>query len=515
MQNPLSRYVMLTRRWAWLVILGIVICSGTTYFASILTRPVYQASATLVISLDTASSSSTTASLAAVPTYAQLLTNPAVLKPVVAQHPGMTLQQLSSMITVKSQSNTLLIELDVQHTNPQVAAQLANEISKSFALYADAQLPGNVQILPAQTPSDPVRPKPLQDAGMAAVVSLGLAITLIIVFEWLDDRLSHPEEVAALGMELLTSIPLLLEKRKRNKAKASPPPTEKYHKLCVRLNAAKAQDGFKLVMVTSALPGEGKSTVAANLASSLALTGKKVLLVDANLRTPTQDHYFRVSNARGFSHAFLGRPTLAAIDLSGQETSIPNLRVLTSGRIPSRPAELLQSPLAVSLFDYFRSAPFDYVIFDAPSVLPFADAQIMASLVQTVIFVFDAHKTSRRALLRAKEELDKSAAPLLGIVLNKSRWPDYEDTPQATPHQPDPRNSSPMITSVAAPTSHMLTTSTITTLILPALSSKHPRPLKLPTIPSSAEERRGIASPQQAPRLTTQQQLPQRDMQSR
>src|ERR1700693_1250242 len=124
MQRPLVHYFMLAKRWAWVVILGIVFCGGSTYIASKLTHPTYQASANLFLSLDTSNPNNVPSSIAAVPTYAQLLTNPLVLEPVAAMYQGMTLQQLTAMITVKPQSGSQLIELDVQNGNPQLAMQL-------------------------------------------------------------------------------------------------------------------------------------------------------------------------------------------------------------------------------------------------------------------------------------------------------------------------------------------------------------------------------------------------------
>jgi capsular polysaccharide biosynthesis protein len=100
LQGPLSRYIQLAKRWAWLLLLGIVICGGVSYIVSKLSRPTYQATATFVINVDSTSSDNTTASIASVPTYAQLITNPAILHPVLAKHEDMTLQQLSAMITV-------------------------------------------------------------------------------------------------------------------------------------------------------------------------------------------------------------------------------------------------------------------------------------------------------------------------------------------------------------------------------------------------------------------------------
>jgi len=428
MQRPLSHYFMLSKRWAWVVILGIVICGGATYIVSKFTRPVYQASAILVVNFDSSNSNNVISSIAAVPTYAQLLTNPSVLDPVVAKHRGVTLQQLNAMITVKPQPNSQLIELDVQNGNPQLAMQLANEISQRFVQYSNSQLPGTVQILPAQLPTDPIKPKPLQDAGIGALVGLGLALALIVIFEWVDNRFASAEEVQEfLDMEILTVIPYLRRNQNILNVVKIPELVEKYRTLCANLNAAQTIRPFKLLMITSALVSEGKSKTAANLAYFLAKTGKTVLLVDADLRRPVQAKYFQLDNRQGLSTMFMETGSRSGVQVLGQATEIPTLRVLTSGVVPPNPAELLQSPLARSFFHSLNAAPFDYVIFDTPPLLPIADSQIIASLVQEIILVVDVNKTPRRMLLRAKQALKRKRAMILGVVINKSHWPDYRN----------------------------------------------------------------------------------------
>ena len=199
---------------------------------------------------------------------------------------------------------------------------------------------------------------------------------------------------------------------------------EKYHMLCAGLTAELSAEGGKLVLVTSALAGEGKSAIACRLAAFLAQTGKKVLLVDANLHRPVQAERFHVQGALGLSQLLLRSVSDTSNELPGTLTHIPNLHVLPAGYTPARPAELLQSPMARSFFERLQLAAFDFVIIDAPPLLPVADAQIMATAIQTVLLVVDAHKTPRRTLVRAREELHKAHATLLGVVVNKSRWPD-------------------------------------------------------------------------------------------
>src|SRR5260370_25778622 len=164
-----------------------VLWGGVRYGISKVIKPVYQGAATLNLNLGTSISTyeNFTASVQAVPTYAQLLVSPSVLNPVVEQHPGLTFKQLIAMITVKPQTNTTLIELDVENQNPRLARDLANQVSEGLVQFANARLSGTIEVLPAQTPTEPVRPKTLLNTGIGALVGLGLALALIVIFEWI------------------------------------------------------------------------------------------------------------------------------------------------------------------------------------------------------------------------------------------------------------------------------------------------------------------------------------------
>jgi capsular exopolysaccharide synthesis family protein len=430
MRNPLSRYILIFKRWAWLILLGVVLCGCGTYVVTKLMHPVYQATALLVLNVSVSPSpyENTTASLELLPTYTQLITTPAILGPIASKH-GYTLQQLTPLVAVKSQANSQIIEVDVQNQDPRLATQIANEIAQSFAQFSTSNLGGvaQFQILPAQQPLQPIKPKPSLDALIGAVVGLGLALALIVVFEWLDDRLTQPEEIQSLlGLDLLTTIPILTRRQRVKNAEDTPALAEGCRILCASLNNAQASKPFKLLMITSALAGEGKSTVAANVASFLALSGKRVLLVDADLRHPVLNQHFQLENQQGFSNAFLDTWAHLDVDLKGQPTEIPSLRVLTAGVLPSNPTELLQSPLAHQLFQHFKEMQqFDYIIFDTSPLLPVADSLVLACYVQAAVLVVDASKTPRSVLMRAKQALSKTGVRLVGVALNKCQWPDY------------------------------------------------------------------------------------------
>ena len=432
MQNPISRSMRIARRWLWLVVLGVVVCGGATYLVSKHIHPTYQASATIILELGTDPThafDNVSASMQASQTYAQLLASPAILGPVIANHPGISLLQLSTMLTVKPDPGTQLLEIDIQNGDPRLAMQLANEICQSFAQFSNTQLPGSVQILPAIQPADPIKPQPLQYAGIGALVGLCLAVALIILFEALDGRLNDPEEAQelldTLDTELLASIPRPPFSQRKRSIEKTPAVAEGCRMVCTNLNAILEDKPCKLLMITSALAGEGKSTVAVNVATLLALTGKRVLLVDAHLRRPELHRHFHFDNNPGLANAFSEGWTLQDIKSRPQTTAIANLRVLAAGVSSSNPVDLLQSPKARQVFAYFKKAPFDLVIFDAPPLLSTADALALASHVQAAVLVIDTSKTSRLMLSRARRLLVRTHTPVF-VVLNKCKWVEYK-----------------------------------------------------------------------------------------
>jgi len=359
--------------------------------------------------------------------------NAVVLNPVVSENPGsgLTLDDLNAMLTVKPQSNTQIIEVDVKNANPQLAMQLANEISSSFAQYAGAQLQATVQIIPAQVPITQSNLKPLPLAALGALAGLGLAIALIVIFEWFDDRLSRPEEVQdEIGIETLTIIPKLSRTERKKSTDEIPPLAEGCRALCACLNTIQARNPFKFLMVTSVLPGEGKSTIAANLAYYLAVSGKRVLLVDANLRQPSLDQHFQLESHPGFADALLEAWAHLDVKVYGQPTEVPTLFVLTAGRVSANPADMLLSLTTEKLFGYFRKASYDYVIFDTPALLTVADAQILAAYVEATILIIDASKTPRKILSRVRQILNRTSTKIVGVVINKSPWPEHVEIRQ-------------------------------------------------------------------------------------
>lgn len=171
-------------------------------------------------------------------------------------------------------------------------------------------------------------------------------------------------------------------------------------------------------MVTSTGPAEGKSTIAANLATVMAQSGKKTLLIDADLRKPTVNHTFRFLNNEGLTQVLTGQASLEQVVKTN--TDVDNLDILTSGPIPPNPAELLGSRAMSRLLEEAKSH-YHLVLFDTPPVIAVTDAQVLASQVDGVLLVISSGKTNREMAVRAKELLEQVQANILGCVLNNRK----------------------------------------------------------------------------------------------
>jgi uncharacterized protein involved in exopolysaccharide biosynthesis/Mrp family chromosome partitioning ATPase len=206
---------------------------------------------------------------------------------------------------------------------------------------------------------------------------------------------------------------------------------ESYRSLRTNALFIATANNLKSVMITSASMNEGKSTTAINLAITLAQIGKRVLLIDVDLRSPTIHHYFGLDKDPGFSDVILGNATWKDVgrsitDIMMGEIKVDdimvtpgmdNLNIITSGELPAHPAEFLNSPLVPKLIDEI-SENYDFVIFDAPPVLPVADPIILGSKVDGVFVVYKVGIISRYALKRTKLLLENVGAKVLSTILN-------------------------------------------------------------------------------------------------
>ncbi|MBM0065890.1 CpsD/CapB family tyrosine-protein kinase [Alkalicoccobacillus gibsonii] len=192
------------------------------------------------------------------------------------------------------------------------------------------------------------------------------------------------------------------------------PITEQYRTIRTNIEYSSIDKKIRSLVVTSAGPGEGKSTTVANLAIVMAQNGNRVLIVDADMRRPTAHYTFALPNTRGLTNVLTKQSKL---EDTFQETSISNLSVLTCGPIPPNPAELLDSKMMeIVIKEAFEF--FDIVFFDAPPVMAVTDAQLLSNKTDGTLLVASSGKTDREELIKTKDLLIKTKANLLGVILN-------------------------------------------------------------------------------------------------
>lgn len=190
--------------------------------------------------------------------------------------------------------------------------------------------------------------------------------------------------------------------------------TEQYRTIRTNINFSLPSEDMKTILFTSASKEEGKSTTSANLAIVYAEAGKRVLLVDADMRRPTLHHTFKLSNKTGLSNLLQKRGKLQE---TVRKSGVRGLDLLLCGQIPANPAELLESEALDSLMKEM-TAKYDIVIFDSPPILTVTDSKILASKCDGTILVADTGRTEKTSLTKARDALVTSKSYVLGVVLN-------------------------------------------------------------------------------------------------
>jgi capsular exopolysaccharide synthesis family protein len=270
----------------------------------------------------------------------------------------------------------------------------------------------------ARVPGGPFTPNHQQDWIFALVLGLGLAIATAFGLDYLDDTVKTPEDVTRrLKLRFLGLVPAV--RGERHPLLSGPVPHdfgEAFRSLRTSLVAQFGGEGARTMVVTSAQPLEGKTTTAVNLAMALAVGGSRVLLIDADMRRPNVHKALRIGNDRGLSQLLAGQARMREVV---QRTHDPNLLVITAGRTPANPSELLASDRMRALLVGLETGPFDWVVIDTPPVLAVTDAAILAPLVAGVTFVIGSEMTRWRLAERAVETVMASNPRLLCAVLNR------------------------------------------------------------------------------------------------
>jgi non-specific protein-tyrosine kinase len=308
---------------------------------------------------------------------------------------------------------------------------------------------------PADAPSQPVSPLVLLNTLLAATLGLLAVAGVAFVSEQLDDSIRDPETLRSVtSLSNLGGIAQMRGDRGRSEIYRMVTllyprsiSAEAYRALRVNVEFASVDAPVQTILVTSAAPGEGKSITSANLAVVFAQAGRRVLLVDADLRWPSIHRYFDLPNTQGLTTLLRGESE--SVEAIAQPTEQPNLRVLLTGPLPPNPAEQLGSHRMQTVLTMLRQSA-DIVIFDSPPLLAVADAAVLSAFADGTLLVIDAAHSRRRQVVLASTALARAGANTLGVVLNRVATTDsfhyagrYGEPEVDSPPQETPKAGSP------------------------------------------------------------------------
>lgn len=339
------------------------------------------------------------------------------------------IKKLDSQLAQESSARAIQDIQNQMQTRQRQIDGWQNTYAQLLAFFQGSRVNYLTVIEPASVLTTPIGPNIRLNVIVAACIGFILAALAAIVIEYLDDTIKTDKEVG----RLLQLVPLgsLARIRQINQPsdhlvtilQPSSSIAEAVRTLRANVQFSIANNLKTALLVSSALPGEGKTTVAANLAVSLAQSGKRVILVDADLRKPTVHEVFNISAATGLSTLLLDERLSPAEALA--ETSIAGLSILSSGPVPSDFAELISSQLMRRRLGEIKEMA-DVLIIDSPPVLPVTDASVLSTLCDGVILVVDSRRTRREAVKVAAQNLSQVGAKIVGVVLNNLQTRQYE-----------------------------------------------------------------------------------------
>jgi capsular exopolysaccharide synthesis family protein len=280
----------------------------------------------------------------------------------------------------------------------------------------------NVQVVdPAELPEVPVSPRTTLILLLALIVGAPLAVGSAMAREYFDDRIKSPDEISAnLGVRFLGFVPTVPRRALAGMPllsdREAPEFAEALRGVRAGLLMGAAAPEARLLLITSTGPGEGKTLVASNLAAALAASGRRVLLIDADMRRARIHKLFGVSLEPGLFSALQGTQS---IDEAVRRTSIPGLSILTAGEATNLPDDLLQQHGLSTLIAPLLSE-FDWIVFDSPPVMVASEVMVLARTAAAVVFVIGAHMITVRDAKAALDRLAPSGAQIVGAVLSRS-----------------------------------------------------------------------------------------------
>ncbi len=427
----LREYLRILRK-GWPIVLAFVVLgtalgvvlTATTKKMYEATVQVFVATSTTATALDLAQGNTFTQDR--VQSYTSIANSPTVTGPVIAKL-GLNISQpqLAGMISADAPQNKILINLHVTNHDPQQAATLANAVAAQFSTVVQEteQTDANGRpvvkltvIHPATVPGSPIKPSKIVNIGLGFVLGLLAGVGLLVLREVLDNTVKGPADFEPLGVPVLGYVPF--DKRTPKtpiafRGDAHSARSEAYRQLRTNLQFVNVDRTPRIIAVTSAVPGEGKTTTALNLAAALAEAGYRVCLIEADLRRPNLAQALDLVADVGFTTALIGKAPVETV----MQNAGRNLAVLTAGQVPPNPAELLMSEQASAIIHQIAERV-DYTIIDTAPLLPVSDGAEIATIADATLIVHHAGKSTREQAQRSIEALAKVGKKPVGVVLN-------------------------------------------------------------------------------------------------
>ncbi|SDZ57455.1 polysaccharide biosynthesis tyrosine autokinase [Herbiconiux ginsengi] len=425
-------YVRAIRKgWVIIVVftlLGIALAA----LLSIIRTPEYQSTAKVFVSVQSTGSISDLTQGGnflqnQVKSYADVVNTPIVLQPVIdSLGLDTTVEELSRSVSSASPSDTVIVEITVSDESPDNSAKIANAVAASFEAAVTDLVPTNAEgVTPvkitvlqnASVPAAPFSPNVPLYIVIGALLGLILGLALAITRYVLDTRIRNEHDVEAItDAPIVGGIafdartpenPLVLRDDPRS------PRAESFRTLRTNLQFVGVGENARSFVLTSSVPGEGKSTTSANLAIAMALSGQQVVIVDADMRKPRIAEYLGVEGSVGLTDVLVGRAQPSDVITRWGDT---NLYVLPAGRVPPNPSELLGSTAMVNLIRSLEKS-FDVVLFDAPPLLPVTDAAILATKAGGALLMVAAGRAHKNQVRGAVSALTNVGAKVAGVVM--------------------------------------------------------------------------------------------------
>ena len=403
----------------------------TLLFNIFIKKPLYSTSTTLILvnnendTSQTISQNDILLNQKLVSSYSRIVKSRLVLEQVIDNlNLEYDFEDLYGEVEVASVNDTEIFEIKVTDKNADLAYKIASEITTVF----DKEIKqiykiSNVSVIDGATlPTKPSNDHLFRDIVIAFFIGFVLSSGIVFIVFYFDDTVRDIETIEKeINLPIIakiykdnSGIDLIVDKKPNSNA------SESIRTLRTNLQFSSIDEDLKTILVTSSLPSEGKSFVSANLAISFAQTGKRVLLMDCDLRKGRQSNIFKVNGRKGLSNLLIHDIHKYADYIF--ETKIDNLYIIPKGAVPPNPSELLNSKKNEALLELLKKY-FDIIILDGAPIMGLSDSLILSSLVDKTIIVTSINHTPKSELINTKKGLESVGADVAGVVANNITAP--------------------------------------------------------------------------------------------